>query len=440
MDKKPRPKQRTYLCIDLKSFYASVECVERGLNPMTTNLVVADPSRSEKTICLAVSPSMKERGVRNRCRVYEIPKNIKYIMAPPRMKKYINYAARVYGIYLQYISKEDIHVYSVDEAFLDVTDYLKLYKKTPREMAAFLTEQIQKKIGINATAGIGPNLYLAKIALDIIAKHSPNFIGELTEETYQKRLWDHRPISDFWRIGSGIQRVLEKHRMFTMGDIAHADEEILYRLFGIDAELIIDHAWGREPVTIADIKKYRSKDVSFSSGQVLPRDYTATETALIVREMTREMCLRLAKNQQLATSITLSIGLAGVPTPDEENIGLQIIYHNSFLRGTHRFLSPTNSTRVMVTGAERLLDRIVDQDKKYRRVYLDCNKVIPASTLRQAALFEEETQAPSDKKIQTAIIDIKSRFGKNAIFRGEDLEEAATTRARNQQIGGHKSE
>jgi Nucleotidyltransferase/DNA polymerase involved in DNA repair len=276
---------KMYLCIDLKSFYASVECVERGLDPMTANLVVADPERSDKTICLAVSPSMKALGVKNRCRVFEIPRNIDYIMAEPRMQKYIDYAAEIYGIYLKYISKDDIHVYSIDEAFIDVSPYLKTYGKNAKEMAEFLMGEVYRETGIRATCGIGTNLYLTKIALDITAKHSSDFIGYLDEELYIKTLWDHRPLTDFWRIGPGIAKRLENCNIFTMGQLAHADEELLYGTFGIDAELLIDHAWGREPVTIADIKAYKSKTNSITSGQVLMRDYSFEEGKLIIRKI-----------------------------------------------------------------------------------------------------------------------------------------------------------
>lgn len=279
-----------YLVIDLKSFYASVECVERGLDPMTTNLVVADPERTDKTICLAVSPSMKALGVRNRCRVFEIPPDVDYIMAEPRMQKYIDYAADIYAIYLRYIAPKDIHVYSIDEAFLDITPYLERYHRTPREMALFLMGRISEEIGVRSTAGIGTNLYLAKIALDITAKHSPEFIGELTEESYREELWDHRPLTDFWRIGRGISDKLASRGIFTMRQLAMADEDMLYRLFGIDAELLIDHAWGRESTTIEDIKAYKPKVNSLSQGQVLMRNYDKDETRIIVREMMETMC------------------------------------------------------------------------------------------------------------------------------------------------------
>ena len=420
----------SYLCIDLKSFYASVECIERGLDPMTTDLVVADATRTEKTICLAVSPSLKKKGVRNRCRLFEVPKNLDFIIAPPRMQKYIDYSARIYGVYLKYISKEDINVYSIDEAFLDVTDYLKLYQKTPHQMAEFLVREVKKEIGINATAGVGTNLYLAKIALDIIAKHSPDFIGDLNEESYREKLWNHRPLTDFWRIGKGNATNLEKHCLYTMKDIAHADEATLYRIFGKDAELLIDHAWGKEPVTIADIKKYRPRENSYSSGQVLPRNYSADELALIVREMMRELCLRLVDNKQLTTSITLTLGPAKSKLDPEKSTNL--------IHGTHRFLSPCNSVSVMVAAVEELFWRLADRKTSYRRLFLTCNHVVADNSLRQTSLFDATATASVDSKIQTAILDIKKRFGKNAIVRGEDLESHATTMLRNNQIGGHR--
>ena len=433
---------RHYLCIDLKSFYASVECVERGLDPMTTDLVVADSERSKKTICLAVSPSLRAKGVKNRCRLFEIPKNLEYIIAPPRMQKYINYSARIYGIYLKYLSKEDIFVYSIDEAFLDITDYLKLYQKTPREMAKFFIQKVKEEVGVNATAGIGTNLYLAKVALDIIAKRTPDFIGELDEESFKDKLWDYRPITDFWRIGKGTARTLEKHCLYTMRDIANADEDILYTLFGKDTELLIDHAKGIEPVTIKDIKEYQPKTKSFSSGQVLPRGYTADETVLIVREMMRELCLRLTDTGKLATSITLTLDPLASPSLPKRNFGSDIIFRSGLIHGSFRFLSPTNSTSVMTTAAEDLFWRLANKNLTYHRLFLTCNQIISATSIHQASLFdsiEQTTSKETDQKIQAAILDIKKRYGKNAIIRGEDLEKHATTIARNGQIGGHKS-
>ena len=429
---------RSYICIDLKSFYASVECVERGLDPMTTDLVVADPTRTEKTICLAVSPSLKAKGVKNRCRLFEIPKNLKFIIAPPRMQKYINYSARIYGVYIKYISKEDIHVYSVDEAFLDVTDYLKLYKKTPRELAQFLIDEVKRTVGVNATVGIGTNLYLAKIALDILAKHAPDFIGELDEKSYQEKLWDHLPLTDFWRIGKGTARTLEKHCIYTMRDIAKADEDILYGIFGKDAELLIDHAWGREPVTIKDIKAYRPETSSFSSGQVLPRDYSAEETVLIVREMMRDLCLRLTNTGRLASSITLSLGPSMASSLPEGDFKSDLSFRSGLTNGSFRFLSPTNATSIRVPAAEELFWRIADKSQSYRRLFINCNQIIPVSAPHQASLFDLPAEK-TDDKFQNAMLDITRRFGKNAIIRGEDLEDHATARERHAQIGGHRS-
>lgn len=279
------PENKTYVCIDLKSFYASVECRERGLDPLTTNLVVADPERTEKTICLAVSPSMRAMGIPGRCRVFQIPPNIEYVMAPPRMQTYIDYSADIYAIYLKYIAKEDIHVYSIDEVFMDVTDYLPMYQMTAKELSVKIMQDIYESTGITATCGIGTNLYLAKIALDITAKHVEDHIGILDEEMYRKTLWNHRPLTDFWRIGSGIMKRLTGLGIQTMREIAEADETVLYQVFGIDAELLIDHAWGRETTTMADIKAYKPKTNSISSGQVLGCDYSFEDGKLAVKEM-----------------------------------------------------------------------------------------------------------------------------------------------------------
>ena len=418
----------TYLCIDLKSFYASVECVERGLDPMTTNLVVADPERTEKTICLAVSPAMKALGVKNRCRVFEIPKNIEYIMAEPRMQKYIDYAAEIYGIYLRYVSKDDIHVYSIDEAFLDVTPYLPHYHLTAREMAVMLMDKVCKEVGVRATCGIGSNLYLAKIALDITAKHSEDFIGELDEESYRETLWRHQPLTDFWRIGAGTANTLAGRYIFTMEDIANADEDMLYRVFGVDAELLIDHAWGREPVTIADIKAYKPKTNSLTSGQVLMRDYTFDEARLVLKEMLDQMCLDMVDKELAAGSITIQIG-----------------YSNSLnmpaAKGTASLTSHTNSDLIIIPAVMRIYDRIMERDKLIRRLNICCNNVLPDTEERQISLFEEEDSGDIDrnKRLQRAVLSVKKKYGKNSVFKGMDLEEAATARERNRQIGGHKS-
>ena len=418
----------TYLCIDLKSFYASVECVERGLDPMTTNLVVADPERSEKTICLAVSPSMKALGVKNRCRVFEIPKNIEYIMAEPRMQKYIDYAAEIYGIYLRYISKDDIHVYSIDEAFLDITPYLPHYHLTPKEMAVMLMSKVQEEVGVRATCGIGTNLYLAKIALDITAKHAEDFIGILDEESYRATLWQHQPLTDFWRVGAGTANTLAGRYIFTMEDIARADEDMLYRLFGVDAELLIDHAWGREPTTIADIKAYKPKTNCLTSGQVLMRDYTFDEARLVLKEMLDQICLDMVDKELAAGSVTVQIG-----------------YSNSLnipaAKGTASLTSHTNSSLIIIPAVMRLYDRIMERDKLIRRLNICCNNVLPDTGERQISLFESEDAGGIDrnKRLQKAVLSVKKKYGKNSVLKGMDLEEAATARDRNRQIGGHKS-
>lgn len=424
-------KQRHYICIDLKSFYASVECVERGLDPMTTKLVVADPNRSANTICLAVSPALKRLGVRNRCRYGEIPKDIDFITAMPRMQRYIDYAANIYGVYLSYFSKDDIHVYSIDEAFMDVTDYLELYGMTPRELGARIMEDIRTKIGVRATCGIGTNLYLTKIALDITAKHSPDFIGELDEESYCRTLWDHRPLTDFWRIGHGIQKRLATYGIHTMGDIAHTDEEFLYRLFGIDAELLIDHARGREPVTMRDIKNYRSKTNCLSSGQVLMHDYSFEKGRIIVKEMMDELCLSLTAKELVTSSLTLYIGYSGS--------GYLTSYRDiEFANGTISVDTATNASVVLIPAITTLYDRIVDPTLSIRRVNITCNNTTH-DEYHQLDLFVDSEASERSKKLQQTMLDIKGRFGKNAVLRGVDLEDGAMTRERNNQIGGHKA-
>ena len=418
--------QRIYICIDFKSFYASVECVDRGLDPLTTNLAVADPERSEKTICLAISPSMKALGIKNRCRVFEIPQNVKYIMAPPRMKRYIEVSADIYAIYLKYIAKEDIHVYSIDEAFMDVTDYLKLYKMGPKELAVKIMDEIRNQTGIIATAGIGTNLYLAKVALDITAKHVKDNIGYLDEEKYCKTLWNHRPLTDFWRIGAGTVRRLGQVGIITMGDIAHADEDMLYKLFGVDAELLIDHAWGREPVTMADIKAYRPKSTSVSSGQVLARDYSFEECKLIVKEMTDALCLEMAEKQVVSKSISLMVGYSN-------ELDLKSV------NGSAMLIRGTNSYREMIPHMLALYERIVDREKPIRRLSLSCNQVSEEGEGQQQTLFSDHRENERDKRLQKATLEIKKRFGSNALVRGMDLQEEATAMERNRQIGGHKS-
>lgn len=418
-------KEHRYLCIDLKSFYASVECADRGLDPMTTNLVVADPKRSKGTICLAITPAMKELGIKNRCRIYDIPKSLDYLIAPPRMQRYIDYAAEIYGIYLNYISKDDIHVYSIDEAFLDVTDYLSFYQMNARDLAIRIINDIYSRVGVRATCGIGTNLYLAKIALDITAKHAPDFIGELDEAAYCKTLWNHRPLTDFWRIGKGTAKRLAAYGIMTMGDIAHTDENLLYRLLGVDAELLIDHAWGREPTTIAHIKAYKSSSNSLSSGQVLMRNYEFSEAELIVKEMTDLLCLDLVAKNLITKSITLHVSYSH-----------DVLSSSS--HGTVSFVDETNSDQVILPSVIKLYHQIVSRNIPIRRINITCNHVIPEE-YHQYDFFTDVAALEKNRKIQRAVLEIKNKYGKNAILKGMNLQYAGTTRERNTQIGGHRA-
>ena len=421
-------EEAAYLCIDLKSFYASVECAERHLDPMTTNLVVADPERSDKTICLAVSPSMKALGVKNRCRVFEIPKGIDYIMAEPRMQKYIDYAAEIYGIYLSHVSPEDIHVYSVDECFIDVTGYRKPYQKSARELALMFMEEIQQKLGIRATAGSGTNLYLCKIALDITAKHAADFIGELNEESYKRTLWDHKPLTDFWRIGSGIAKRLADRGIYTMRDIAHADEDMLYKLFGVDAELLIDHAWGRESTTIRDIKQFRPKSSGLSSGQVLMRDYKFEEARIVMKEMVEAMCLEMVKKGVMTRSVSFYAGYSN---------SLDVPYSG----GTASLPEESNSDTEWIRAVMEVFDAVMDHDLPVRRLGVSCNNVVKDTGIRQLSFFDTQgsgAEREREKKLMETVLSIKERFGSNAVLKGRDLSEGATARERNEQIGGHK--
>lgn len=417
--------KHTYICIDLKSFYASVECRERGLDPIKTKLVVADPERSEKTICLAVSPALKALGIPGRCRLFEIPKHIEYIIAPPRMQLYIDYAAEIYAIYLKYIAKEDIHVYSIDEVFLDVTDYLSMYQMTPKELGIAIMNDIHKNTGITATCGIGTNLYLAKVALDITAKHVDDHIGELDEEKYCRTLWNHRPITDFWRVGAGIAKRLDMLGIATMGEIAHTEEEILYKMFGVDAELLIDHAWGKEPTLMSDIKAYKPKSNSIGSGQVLGCDVDYEGGKLIVKEMIDMLCLELVDKGLVTDSITL-----------------HIVYNKRFEKksahGTCAMPVTTSSSKKMMEYAVELYDRIIDKHTPLHRFTITFNNVIDEA-YQQYDLFTNLADIEKEYKIQKAMLDIKDKFGKNAILKGMNLQKGATTMERNRQIGGHKS-
>ena len=416
------------ICIDLKSFYASVECVERGLDPFKTNLVVADPTRSKSTICLAITPAMKALGIRNRCRIHEIPENIEYITAMPRMQLYIDYSAKIYGIYLRYVSKEDIHVYSVDECFIDVTNYLSLYHLSEKEMALELMKAVMDETGITATAGVGTNLYLAKIAMDIVAKHVDAHIGILDEFSYREQLWNHTPLNDFWRIGSRTEKKLAGYGIHTMGDIAMASltsEDWLYKMFGIDAELLIDHAWGYETCRMRDIKNYHSEEHSLSNGQVLMRNYTFEEAEVIVREMTDNLVLDLFEKGMVTNSVTLWIAY------DHR-------YEHEASKGTVKLSKPTNSSHKIIEAVEELYQKITDRHTGIRRLDVCANRIAPESYI-QYSLFDDPIQTDKERHLQEAVLSVKQRYGKNAIMRGSNLLECSTYRERNNQIGGHRA-
>ena len=409
-------EERIYFCIDLKSFYASVECVERGLDPMQANLAVADPERGSGTLCLAISPSMKAMGVKNRCRVYQIPKHINYIMAPPRMKLYIDYSADVYAVYLKYFAKEDIHVYSIDEAFLDATEYLSLYGLTARELAGRVMDEVKKATGLTAAAGIGTNLYLAKVALDITAKHVQGNIGYLDENLYQEI---------FWGWGGGIEKRLGHVGILTMGDLAQADEDMLYRMFGIDAELLIDHAWGRESTSMEDIKSYQPKSNSLSTSQVLLRDYTFGEGRLLVKEMVDSLCLDLASQGLAARSLTVTVGYSHEAGQEPSS-------------GSVSMPTAVNSYSMAAPYALGVYERIAQRDKPIRKLSVSCNGVAH-EVYGQYHLFTDDAALERERRLQQAVLEIKRRYGRNALVRGMDLLEAGTTLERNRQIGGHKS-
>jgi DNA polymerase V len=368
---------------------------------------------------------MKKLGIKNRCRVREIPSNVKYITAPPRMQFYIDYAAEIYGVYLKYVSKDDIHVYSIDEAFLDITNYLSLYNLTAKELGKKIMQDVLDKTGIRATCGIGTNLYLTKVALDITAKHSPDFIGYLDEELYKEQLWEHKPLTDFWRIGVGTQARLEKYGIHTMRDIANFDEELLYNIFGIDAELLIDHAWGRETCTMADIKSYKSSTKSLSSGQVLMRDYNFEEGKLIAKEMIELLALDLVSQNLVTKSVTLCVG-----------------YSKSFEKapatGSFSLSTAVNSDKILREEITKLYDKIVDRYSPIRRVNISCNNVSEEEYV-QFSLFDDVEAIEKERKIQSVVVELKKKYGKDAVLKGMNFNEGATTRERNHQIGGHKS-
>lgn len=505
--------EHTYIAIDLKSFYASVECVERELNPMTTNLVVADSSRTEKTICLAVSPSLKEYGISGRARLFEVVQKVKevnierqhmapghrfegessdaeelsgnpslklaYVVAPPRMAYYIEHSTRIYKVYLKYVAPEDMHVYSIDEVFMDVTHYLNTYGMTARELAMQIIQDVLQTTGITATAGIGTNLYLCKIAMDIEAKHiEPDKdgvrIAELDEMSYRRKLWSYRPLTDFWRIGKGYAKKLEKYGLYTMGDIARCsigksadyhNEELLYKLFGVNAELLIDHAWGWEPCTIADVKAYKPSSSSMGSSQVLQCPYDFEKGKLVVREMTELLVLDLVDKGLVTDQMVLTVGydIENLTKPEirkkykgevtTDRYGRQTPKH---AHGTANLKVQTSSTKLIVDAVMELYDRIVDKHLLVRRMNITANRVVDEANAKKEETFEqldlftdysaeleerkqEEGELEREKRIQRAMLEIKKRYGKSAILKGTNLVEGATTLERNKQIGGHKA-
>ncbi len=506
-------KNRTYFAIDLKSFYASVECMERGLDPLTTNLVVADASRTEKTICLAVSPSLKAYGIPGRARLFEVVQKVRevnavrlreaserafssasfsetelksspgisldYIIAPPRMAHYIEYSTRIYNIYLKYIAPEDIHVYSIDEVFIDATDYLNTYNLSARELVTKMILDVLKTTGITASAGIGTNLYLCKIAMDIQAKRIPVDqngvqIAELDEISYRRLLWSHRPLTDFWRVGRGYAKKLEEQGLFTMGDIARCSigksneyykEDLLYKLFGINAELLIDHAWGWEPCTIADIKAYKPSTNSIGSGQVLQSAYTFDKAKLIVWEMTDLLVLDLVDKKLVTDQLVLTVGydIENLTNPKIKNSYHGAVTTDHYGRtvpksahGTANLGRQTSSTKLIMDAVTELFERIVDKNLLVRRVNITANHVVDEETVQKSDNFEqldlftdygavqakkeeEEAELVREKSMQKAMLEIKKKYGKNAILKGMNLEEGATTLDRNKQIGGHKA-
>lgn len=495
-----------YCCIDLKSFFASVECVERNLNPLQTNLVVADKSRTNKTVCLAVTPSLKKYGIPGRARLFEVVQKVKeinferrykapghilegksfddielsknlnleldYIVAPPRMSLYMKYSTMIYNIYLKYIAPEDIFAYSIDEVFCDLTNYLNTAKMTPKQFVTTMIKDVYKTTGITATSGIGTNMYLAKIAMDIGAKHvkadaNGVRIAELNEISYRKLLWEHRPITDFWRVGSGYAKKLEKNNMFTMGDVARCsirNEELLYKLFGINAEFLIDHSWGYEPCTMKDVKSFRPSTNSISSGQVLHCPYNYEQTMLIVKEMTDLLVLELVEKNLVTNQIVLTIGydVDNLTNPNLRNsyngeitidrYGREVPKH---AHGTINLKENTSSTKVIMKAVDELYNRIINKNLLVRRINVVANNVVKESEIKdnnnieQISLFidyekqkeemkQKQEQRKEENNLQHAILDIKKKYGKNAIIKGMNLEKDGTTIERNKQIGGHK--
>jgi len=472
-------QQRTYIAIDLKSFYASVECVDRGLDPLTAHLVVADESRTDKTICLAVTPALKERGIGGRARLFEVrqkARGINFIIAKPRMAHYIEVSTKIYGIYLKYVAPEDIHVYSIDEVIMDVTPYLSTYKMTAHELAIKMIRDVLSQTGITATAGIGTNMYLCKVAMDIMAKKMPADkdgvrIAELDEMSYRRELWDYRPITKFWRVGKGIAEKLAQYGIDTMGRLARMsidNEELLYRLFGVNAELLIDHAWGWEPCTMEAVKAYRPQSNSFSSGQVLQEPYTFKKARVVIMEMAEGMALNLVSKRMVTDQLVLTVGYDAECLTRPE---IRELYHGEITtnyygkqvpkhaHATYNFPQPTSSSRLLMNGAAELFDKCVHPDLLIRRLSLTTNHVKDEATLngqrssrtpQQLDLFtdydalrqqqqKEQERLAKERRLQEVQLKIKQRYGKNALLRGLNFAEGATAKERNEQIGGHKA-
>ena len=417
--------KRYYICIDLKTFFASVECVLRGLDPFKTNLVVADPSRGKGAICLAISPALKNMGIRNRCRLFEIPDGIEYITAMPRMRKYMEFSTKIYSIYLRYIAKEDIHPYSIDEMFLDVTNYLELYNTTPEKIARALLNKIYDELGLTATAGIGTNLFLCKVALDIKAKKTKTNIAFLDEEKFKEELWDHRPLSDFWQIARGIESRLNRLGLHTMRDVANANEDLLYKEFGVNAEILIDHSKGIEPVTIKDIKTYKTKSHSISQSQVLFEDYEYSKARLIVKEMVEVLSFKLIDEHLVTSHVALSIGYS----KDEINP----------TGGSMKINLCTNVYSKLLPHFLEIFDKTTNKEVKIRRIAISFGNVMPEE-YEYFNLFTEPEEVYKERKLQQTISDIKKKYGKSSVIKAMNLEEGATTLKRNKLIGGHNAD
>ena len=416
---------KMYLCIDLKTFYASVECVERNLDPFTSNLVVADPSRGKGAICLAISPALKKLGIRNRCRLFEIPDGIKYITAIPRMKKYMEYSANIYKIYLKYFSKEDIYVYSIDECFIDITSYITLYEKTAFEIAKEITNDVFSKTGICATVGIGTNLFLAKVALDITAKHNPNNMGYLDIEEFKKTIWFHTPITDIWNIGYGIAKRLAKYNVYSLYGVAHMDEAILYKEFGVNAEYLIDHSKGIEPCTIEEIHNYKPENNSLSNNQILFEDYKYEDAFLVFKEMVELNVTNLVSKHLVTSHIAIYIG-----------------YSKDTIKptgGSMKLYEYTNSYKKLNKYFNDLFIKTTNKNELIRRIGISFGNVVDEK-YKTIDLFTNLDEEKKEENLQRAIIKVKAKHGKNSILKGMNLEEKATTIKRNKLIGGHNGE